>query len=75
MEEKKAIGRRKYLVHKYILVSAVSRMLGQHKYWQIIKIAHKFWKGHAQKYLKNLCQSLPRRMQAVIHAQGRHTKY
>ena len=33
------------------------------------------WRGITQEYLENLYQSMPRRMQAVIAAQGGHTKY
>ena len=39
------------------------------------KIARKVWRGITPEYLQNLYQSMPRRMAAVIEAQGGHTKY
>jgi hypothetical protein len=38
-------------------------------------IARQVWRGITQEYLENLYQSMPQRMQAVIAAQGGHTKY
>ena len=39
------------------------------------RIARKVWKGVSSDYLKKLYESMPRRMQAVIDAEGGHTKY
>ena len=39
------------------------------------KIAQKVWRGITPEYLRNLYQSMLRRMVAVIEAQGGHTKY
>ena len=39
------------------------------------KTAQKVWRGITPVYLKNLYQSMLRRMAAVIEAQGGHTKY
>ena len=39
------------------------------------RIARKVWKGISSEYLKKLYQSMPRRMQSVIDAEGGHTKY
>ena len=37
--------------------------------------AKKVWRAITPEYLKNLYESMPRRMAAVIAAGGRHTKY
>ena len=39
------------------------------------KIARKVWRGITPDYLKQLYQSMPRRMQAIIDARGAHTRY
>ena len=39
------------------------------------RIASKVWKGISSEYLKKIYKSMPRRMQAVIDAEGSHTKY
>ena len=39
------------------------------------QIARKVWKGVSSDYLKKLYESMPRCMQAVIDAEGGHTKY
>ena len=39
------------------------------------RIARKVWRGITPSYLKSLYESMPRRMQAVVDAQGAHTKY
>ena len=39
------------------------------------RIACKVWKGISSEYLKKIYKSMPRRMQAVIDAEGSHTKY
>ena len=39
------------------------------------RIARKVWKGISSEYLKKIYKSMPRRMQAVIDAEGSHTKY
>ena len=41
----------------------------------IIKVAKKVWRAITTEYLKNLYESMPRRMAAVKGAGGRHTKY
>ena len=41
----------------------------------LIKVAKKDWRTITTEYLKNLYESMPRRMAAVIAAGGRHTKY
>ena len=41
----------------------------------IKKIAQKVWRQVTPTYLEMLYESMPRRMQAVIEAQGGHTKY
>ena len=39
------------------------------------KIARKVWREVTPEYLERLYESMPRRMQAVIAAQGGYTKY
>ena len=39
------------------------------------KIASKVWGKITPSYLKSLYESMPRRMKAVVDAQGGHTKY
>ena len=39
------------------------------------RIARKVWKGILSEYLKKIYKSMPRCMQAVIDAEGSHTKY
>ena len=39
------------------------------------KIAQKVWRGITPEYLRQLYQSMPRRMQAIINARGAHTRY
>ena len=39
------------------------------------RIARKVWKGILSEYLNKIYKSMPRRMQAVIDAEGSHTKY
>ena len=39
------------------------------------KIARKVWKAITPEYLVSLYESMPRRIAAVIEAQGGHTKY
>ena len=41
----------------------------------IIKVAKKVWRAITPEYLKNVYESIPRRMAAVIVAGDRHTKY
>ena len=41
----------------------------------IKKIARKVWKAVTPEYLRQLYESMPRRMAAVIASQGGHTKY
>ena len=41
----------------------------------IKKIAQKVWKAVTPEYLRQLYESMPRRMAAVIASQGGHTKY
>ena len=41
----------------------------------IKKIAQKVWRQVTPTYLETLYESMPRRMQAVVEAQGSHTKY
>ena len=41
----------------------------------IAKIARKVWRQVTSAYLETLYESMPRRMQAVVEAQGGHTKY
>ena len=41
----------------------------------IKKIAQKVWRQVTPAYLETLYESMPRRMQAVVEAQGGHTKY
>ena len=41
----------------------------------IKKIARKVWRQVTPAYLETLYESMPRRMQAVVEAQGGHTKY
>ena len=44
--------------------------------WERLKkIARKVWRSITPQYLKNLYQSMPRRMQAVIDNHRGHTKY
>ena len=44
--------------------------------WERLKnIARKVWRGITPRYLKNLYQSMPRCMQAVIDNHRGHTKY
>ena len=38
-------------------------------------IAQKVWNNITPEYLRSLNQSMPQRMQAVVDAQGGHTKY
>ena len=40
-----------------------------------IFIAQKVWDNITPAYLQSLYESMPRRMQAVVDAQGGHTKY
>ena len=39
------------------------------------KIANRIWKSVTSEYLEKLYESMPKRMLAVIEAQGGHTKY
>ena len=39
------------------------------------RIAKKVWDNITPEYLQSLYESMPRRMQAVVDAQGGHTKY
>ena len=39
------------------------------------RIAQKVWDNITPAYLQSLYESMPRRMQAVVDAQGGHTKY
>ena len=39
------------------------------------KIASKVWEKITPSYLKSLYESMPRRMKAIVDAQGGHTKY
>ena len=39
------------------------------------RIAKKVWDNITPEYLQSLYESMPRRMQAVVNAQGGHTKY
>ena len=39
------------------------------------KIARKVWRQVTPDYLEKLYESMPRQMEAVIQAQGGHTKY
>ena len=39
------------------------------------KIAQKVWNNITPDYLQSLYKSMPERMQAVIDAEGGHTKY
>ena len=39
------------------------------------KTVHKVWRQVTLEYLNKLYESMPRQMQAVIQAQGGHTKY
>ena len=41
----------------------------------ILKFAKKVWRAITTEYLKNLYESMPRRMAAMIAAGVRHTKY
>ena len=41
----------------------------------IKKIAGNVWRQVTPSYLEKLFESMPRRMQAVVEAQGSHTKY
>ena len=41
----------------------------------IMKIVQKVRRQVTPKYLESLYQSMPRRMQAVVDAQGAHTRY
>ena len=41
----------------------------------IIKVTKMVWRAITPEYLKNLYESMPRRMAAVIAAGGLHTKY
>jgi len=39
------------------------------------KIVQKVWNNITPDYLQSLYESMPRRMQAVVDAEGGHTKY
>ena len=39
------------------------------------KIAHKVWRQITPTYLKRPYESMPRRLQAMVNAEGWHTKY
>ena len=39
------------------------------------KVARRVWRGITRDYLEKLYESMPCRMQAVVDAQGGHTKY
>ena len=41
----------------------------------IKKVARKVWRAITPEYLNSLYESMPRRMAAVIAAEGGHTKY
>ena len=42
---------------------------------RVEKIARKVWRQVTPDYLEKLYESMPRQMEAVIQAQGGHTKY
>ena len=63
-----------------IMVSGGPQMSQQDKFAAtskegIKKIARKVWRQVTPAYLETLYESMPRRMQAVVEAQGGHTKY
>ena len=55
------------------LEMAVKRILVQSVFGK--KVAHKDWNGITPDYLQSLCEPMLQRMQAVIDAEGGHTKY
>jgi len=54
-------------------MAAKRRLLAQSGFGK--KIVQKVWNNITPDYLQSLYESMPRRMQAVVDAQGGHTKY